>query len=413
MKVSPQWVLYIAMLSVGMGQSIIFAVLPMLGRELKLHELQLQLPFLNLSIEPKELAITSLSALTALTFSLVSPFWGRMSDRYGCKPVIVVGLLGYTLGMALFSGVAYAGLVGAIGGLGLYILLLVARIIHASVMSAAFPASSAYMVGLVDANNRAKGLGKLSAANQLGIMCGPALAYLIALNYLAPFFVQSLITLFAAILVALMLPKTDVVEKSLQQPKKLTYWDKRYRVYIGVGLVVYTCLGMVQQTLGFFFQDTLNLDGVTAAKYYSSAMVVSSGAMMFAQLFLVQRLHWRPQILLRFGLPFMMFGFVLVAVSSNLPLLLIGMALFGFGMGFTGPGFSACASLTVAPNEQGALAGLVGAVAGMGFVIGPLLGGFLYALDSSYPYALAGACSGIVFIVISLRSLPGEFLSEE
>ena len=97
------------MLSVGMGQSIIFAVLPMLGRELKLHELQLQLPFLHLSIEPKELAITSLSALTALTFSLISPFWGRMSDRYGCKPVIVVGLLGYTLGMALFSGVAYAG----------------------------------------------------------------------------------------------------------------------------------------------------------------------------------------------------------------------------------------------------------------------------------------------------------------
>ena len=210
----------------------------------------------------------------------------------------------------------------------------------------------------------------------------------------------------AAILVALMLPKTEAVEKSLQQSKKLTYWDKRYRVYIGVGLVVYTCLGMVQQTLGFYFQDTLNLKGVAAAKYYSSAMVVSSGAMMFAQLFLVQRLHWRPQILLRLGLPFMMFGFLLIAVSGDLPLLLIG-------MGFTGPGFSACASLTVAPNEQGALAGLVGAVAGMGFVIGPLLGGFLYALDSSYPYALAGACSGIVFIVISLRSLPGGILSEE
>ena len=66
--------LYAAMMAVGMGQSVVFAVLPMLGRELALHEMLWQLPFTELTIAPKEMAITSLSALTALVFFMTSPY---------------------------------------------------------------------------------------------------------------------------------------------------------------------------------------------------------------------------------------------------------------------------------------------------------------------------------------------------
>lgn len=151
----------------------------------------------------------------------------------------------------------------------------------------------------------------------------------------------------------------------MSKSKKLSYFDVRYRVYILVGLVVYTCLGIVQQTLGFYFQDTLNIDGIEAAKEYSMAMIVSSGSMLFAQSFLVQRLYLRPQILFRLGLPFMSCGFLTITLAEGLPALWLGMAAFGFGMGFSGPGFAACASLTVESHEQGALAGLI---AGMAFL---------------------------------------------
>src|SRR5690554_5671209 len=140
-KLSPQALLCLAMISVGMGQSVIFAVLPMLGRELALDQIILRLPFLSIEYPLKELAITSLSALTALTFSLVSPFWGRLSDRVGRKPIIVIGLLGYTLGMVLFTLVSWWGLKAMVTGFTLYLLLVFVRFVHSLVMSASFPRS--------------------------------------------------------------------------------------------------------------------------------------------------------------------------------------------------------------------------------------------------------------------------------
>ena len=395
---SSLWVLYFAMMTVGMGQTVIFAVLPMLGRELALDQITLQLG--SWLWQSKELAITSLSALTALTFSLVSPFWGRLSDRIGRKPVIVLGLFGYTLGVSLFNGVAYLGLQGALLGFSLYALLLLTRIIHASVMSAAFPAASAYVVDVSDQQQRTQGLSRLSAAMQLGVMCGPSLAYLVTVSYLTPFMVQALLTALAgcAVLYFLPTPTTKPVQSIKASTKKLQLWDSRYRFYIVVALATYSCLGMVQQTLGFYFQDILQIPAIEAAKQYSFAMIFSSAAMMFAQLVLVQRLPYSPHQFIFMGLPFLVLGFLCLSIAQHANYLYLGMALFGLAMGFCGPSFAAAASYSVEAHEQGALAGLIGSVAGMGFVIGPIVGGVLYALHSSYPYLAATSIASILLM---------------
>ena len=65
--------LYLAMMAVGTGQTVVFAVLPMLGREMALHTLSFSLPFTDIVVRPGEMAITSLSALTALVFFLFAP----------------------------------------------------------------------------------------------------------------------------------------------------------------------------------------------------------------------------------------------------------------------------------------------------------------------------------------------------
>lgn len=407
------WILYLAMLTVGMGQTVIFAVMPMLGRELALDKLLFSLPG-GFTLQPKELTITALSALTALTFSLISPFWGRLSDRVGRKPVIIIGLLGYTLGVTLFNAAAYAGLIAIITGSTLYAWLLITRIIHASVMSAAFPAASAYVVDNTPIAKRTQGLSKLSAAMQLGVMIGPALAYLVSYSYLMPFFVQSLFTLCAAALVFAFLPKSPATDTSTTHtdtfsaklpaklPTKLHFWDPRYRLYLIQALAVYICMGMVQQTLGFYFQDVLHIDGPQAARQYSMAMVMSSAAMLFTQLILVQTLNFSPQRYIKMGVPFFIAGFALITLAQSQATLIAGMGLFGIGMGFCGPSFSAAASLTVSGQEQGALAGLIGSVAGLGFVIGPLLGGFLYAINTSYPYACATLIAiGLLVLVLT------------
>ena len=155
------------MLSVGMGQTVIYAVMPAHGRELGLDTIQLWRLFLS-KLATRKLAITSLSAMTALVFALVAPYWGRRSDSLGRKSVILIGLLGYTFGTLLFNVVAYAGFQGLLTGGMLWLLLVLARVVHAAIMSATFPASNAYIIEVTPLTDRAKGLGRMSAANQLG-----------------------------------------------------------------------------------------------------------------------------------------------------------------------------------------------------------------------------------------------------
>ncbi len=407
MKIKPYQLLYMAMMAVGMGQTVIFAVMPMLGRELGLHELVLRLPWLGWEYHPKELAITSLSAITALTFSMASPFWGRLSDKLGRKPVIVTGLLGYTLGMALFTGSAWLGLQGVVGGLGLYALLVLTRIIHSSVMSAAMPASNAYIVDITHTSQRSHGLGQLSAFMQIGVMCGPALAYLMVYSYLTPFVFQSTLMLVMGLLILWRFPYHKPEIHEIAKPK-LRFTDKRFAVYLALVLVVYSGIGMVQQTLGFYFQDVLHLTGIQASKQYALAMVCSSAAMLFSQLYLVPRIKTTPHQLIRIGLPFIVMGFVGLSLASAMWMLAGGMALFGLGMGLSGPSFSAAASLTVDKQEQGALAGLVGSLSGMGFVIGPLLGGFIYSVAGGFTYDVAAMAIGLALVYVMLKKLPAE-----
>src|SRR5690606_42096076 len=79
-----------------MGQSLMFAILPPVARNLGLTEVQ----------------VGSIFAVSALLWVLASPFWGRLSDIWGRRPLILVGLIGYTVSMASFGLCVQAGLSG-------------------------------------------------------------------------------------------------------------------------------------------------------------------------------------------------------------------------------------------------------------------------------------------------------------
>jgi MFS family permease len=89
-----------------------------------------------------------------------------------------------------------------------------------------------------------------------------------------------------------------------------------------------------------------------------------------------------------------------MAIASSQLWLSIAMMVLGFGMGMAGPGFMAGASLAVSPEEQGAVAGVAGSCGPLGFTLGPLLGGALYQIDHSLPYAVAAVMYLLLFIAM-------------
>ena len=394
-------VIYFAIMAMGMGQTVVFAVIPMLGRELGLDLIVLEIPTLGISFQLKELAITSLTSLASLIYFLTAPYWGRRSDAVGRKPIIIIGLVGYALGTVIFNGVAQLGLAAVFGGFVLYMMMMATRILVVMVMSSTQPAASAYVIDVTPLEKRIKGMSRLGAASQIGTMVGPALAYFAVISFLAPLYIQAGLTLFAALLVYLYLDEDKKSSSSERTINKLSYLDPRFRVYLGVGLVMFTMMGMVQQTLGFYFQDKLNLDGVAAAQQFSIAMVVSSTMMLCAQFLIVQNWSGHPIRLLQIGLPVTVIGYVFLAVADSLPSLLLGMGCFGLGMGMAMPGYNVTATYTVEAKEQGSLAGLSASAPAMGFVIGPIAGGLIYG----YMPTLTYWCAAITLVPLCLFTL--------
>lgn len=384
-------ILYFAIMAIGMGQTVVFGVIPYVGLELQLDQLVIDWPLLGLYYEPEKVVITSLTSVASLTFVLAASYWGRRSDIVGRKPIVLVGLIGYSVGTLIFSFVIEAGLANMVNGWWLYFALVVTRVGLVSLMAASMPASSAYVVDVTSIEARVTGIGRLSVSNNLGLMVGPALVFFTYISWTAPLYIQSAMTGLAAILVWAYLPESGAAkmaeDKHAQAP--LRYLDPRYRVFLCVSLLMYTMMGSVQQTLGFYFHDLLGYDKATSAEQFSLALMLGSIAGIAALLLVVQRWNGHPIRLLQLGLPFCVLGYGCLAMATEENLLRLGMILFGFGMGLTAPGCNVSATYTVAQHEQGSLAGLSASVAGMGFVIGPLLGGSIYSIAPSYPYWIA------------------------
>ena len=148
---------------------------------------------------------------------------------------------------------------------------------------------------------------------------------------------------------------------------------------------------LVQQTMGFRFQDALGLSAAETARTLGIAMMLSAGCSLFAQGFIVQRMDLAPFTLLKLAMPLLTIAFALMAIFDSQLMLTIAMMILGFGMGLAGPGFMAGASLAVSAEEQGAVAGVAGSCGPLGFTIGPLLGGALYQIEPVLPYAVAVA----------------------
>jgi Major Facilitator Superfamily len=127
------------------------------------------------------------------------------------------------------------------------------------------------------------------------------------------------------------------------RPPRMKYTDPRILPFVIVGVMMFTGMALVQQTMGFRFQDILGLSGRETAQQFGFAMMLSAACSLIAQFAIVQRISVSPFTLLRLAMPLLIVAFTIMALANTQMMLSIAMMILGFGMGMAGPGFMAVA----------------------------------------------------------------------
>lgn len=370
----------------GVVNNVVFSLLPLIGTELGLKASQ----------------ITLIGSCAALTVFLVSPWWGRRSDEWGRRISILIGVGGYcfsALLLVLFFSLSQAGIISVDT---LYLCLFVSRLLQAFLIAAMLPAITAYVIDITSAEERAVGLSQTGAAHGVGAIAGPSLVALAVWNLLMPLYVAVALALFIAIMVARYLVepvKRHDVSATTRTQARLGYFDPRYSHLLLVGVFIYLGMAVSTQMMGFYLPYVLGLEISKSAASLGLVQAMMAGSTVFGQLVLVQRLSWLPLRLLKVGVPLMALGFVLLASASSLLQICLGVMLLGLGLGIGGPGFSAAVSLSVGPDEQGAIAGFLAACPALGYVLGPFGAGVLYEWHPRAPFVL------VVLLLVAIWSI--------
>ncbi|MDZ5605378.1 MFS transporter [Pseudomonas sp. RP23018S] len=312
--------------------------------------------------------------------------WGRLSDRYGRRRVLLLGSAGFSVAywaMCLFIDGALRWLPSA--GVAFVGLMLVRGLIGA--FYAALPvACNALIADHVAPQQRARSMALLGAANAVGLVLGPALAGLLARHSLTlPFYLLSLLPALAFVVLWRALKAEP--RHQAQAPNAVRLSDPRLRRPLLVAFSAMLSVTVSQITVGFYALDRLRLPAADAAQAAGAALTTVGVALILCQV-LIRRLDWPPLRMIGVGACVSALGYASAALAMTTPQLCAAFFVAAAGMGFVFPAVSALAANAMQASEQGATAGSVSAAHGLGAVVGPLAGTLVYGLDPRLPYLL-------------------------
>jgi MFS family permease len=388
--------LFVCLLVIGAGNSMLLAVAPPLVR-------QLDLP---------DSSVGWIFSLSALLWVFCSPYWGRLSDRIGRKPVAALGLAAYAVSMASFGAIVLLGQFGLLAGAGLFIGLMLTRSIFGAFGSASSPAAQAYIADRTTVFERTEQLAGLTSAFALGQAFGPAICAALAawLGLVFPIWLIALLAAGAAFSIWRYLPENT--PPKVERPR--AEWreslalmnDKRISAYLLYGFALSVVAGVTVQVFGLFTMDRLGVSGNRGAELTAAGFMVNALALLATQLAILPKLQMGPRSLMAWGAGLLAVGVGIQILAPSLGALLVAQAVQGLGAGLARPGFTGGASVAVRPHEQGAAAGLVVATNGAGFVFSPLIGGVAYerfGMNVPLLIAVAILAAMTVFALMSRR----------
>ncbi len=386
------------------------------------------LPILPLVAEGQYGAsVVQATLLAAVFFAaqfVAAPWLGRLSDRIGRRPVLIVSQVGTVLSFILF---ALAGPIGrSIDGLGLglgisggLIILYLARVLD-GITGGNITTAQAYITDISTEETRAQSLGFISAAFGMGFIFGPAFGgFLAEVSLVAPFIGAAVITSGSVLLTTFMLKESLPPEERSSEiygrariPIRQFLQDRTILLILIITFTVSISFSALQATFSLFTDRVVFPDVASSAQVarnVSLMLTLMGFAVVLTQVLLIKPLVTRfgERRVVILGQLTMAFAFVSMALVSSPVLVVLVLVPIAFGNGVSQPSLQSVITRFATPKTRGRLLGLFQSANSLAFIIGPIWSGLVFqTISPRAPYLISfpGLLISATLSIILLRS---------
>jgi multidrug resistance protein len=319
---------------------------------------------------------------------IFSPVLGKLSDRIGRKPVIILALVGSSVG-SFITGAAGA----------LWVLFLGRFLDGAS--GASIAVAQGAVADIAPPEQRARLMGMLGAAFGLGFVLGPAIGGLAALGGPhVPFYLAGTLAAINAVAAYIRLPET----KTAPTPVAVSTQHLRPRSPVLVRFALVSFIATLafsgfEATFSLFGRERFDLNEASTALVFLFVGVV----LVAVQGLFIGRMTatWGSRKMLRGGLAIVGVGLLVLSASNIWPMLFVALFLLAFGQGITAPSTTALVTEAAPPDRRGEALGYQQSVGAFARIIGPITAGLLFdGVNAGTPYVIGGVLFFVALVAV-------------
>lgn len=361
-----------------------------------------QLPFYAKAFGASAFVVAAIAASFNVATLLSAPYWGRFSDKYGRRPALLIALTGSVIGYIIF---AFSGNIW---------MLFLSRIVT-GLGGGTVGVIQAYVADETPPKDRAKALGWLSAATNLGVAGGPAIGSLSAkLGAHGPGLLAAAICLVNMYFAWRYLRESRVVTPRTSRSDTSSSFRVIWRVIRhsdqpASRLILIYAIGLgafygITPVLVLLLSDKYDITKETIGYFFSYMGLVG----FFTRAFLlgpaVDRLG--EARLARIGTLLLVLGLALLPLPPNILIFCLVSPLLNFGTAFTFPGVTSLLSRVIRVSERGVYMGVQQSFGRVSTVIFQLGCGLAYdRLGQAAPFWISAIfVAGTLFMGLDMES---------
>ena len=324
------------------------------------------------------LTVGLLFASYSLAQLICAPLLGRLSDRIGRKPVIVISLLGTAVGSFV---------TGAAGALWV---LFAGRIIDGA-SGGSLSVAQAAVADIAPEDQRPGLIGMLGAAFGIGFVLGPAIGGLAALGGPhVPFYVAGVLASINAVAAMIRLPETRrPTERAPRTGRIKAPTSPILRRLAIIGFITVVAFTAFEATFSLFADRRFGLTEASSAAVFLGVGLVLVAVQGGAYGRLVER--FGTERLFATGLGLLVAGLATMAVAIVWPVLILALLLLSVGQGVASPSITTLVTENAPPDRRGESLGFQQSANGLGRVLGPPVAGAMFDRIGIWSPYLAGS----------------------